>query len=296
MLFTATHLPIKSLVKFIRKRDPRYKEHQGQQAAEAEARAKSTAAKLKAGGQRSGSQTPKNSPAVFIAQSWQDVDQMADAPDAGDEWAAAEGASEDGAKVAFECVACRKSFRSEAAWDSHARSKKHLKEIEILRQTMLAEEEELGLRENGQGEDEDGEDGTDASSSPPTVDGDDQSECAPSLSEDITTEDDTKMSPKAPAPSEPKLEIQSIEPTPEVVVEVDPTSSTDTKPQLSKKDKRRAKEAAKKAQDPIFVSRLLRHTYLYAHPEVSVLQCLQRDLPLKNQAVHTRQNRRPCSS
>jgi hypothetical protein len=37
------------------------------------------------------------------------------------EWAAAEGGDD---PEEWECVACGKIFRSEAAWDSHERSKK----------------------------------------------------------------------------------------------------------------------------------------------------------------------------
>jgi DnaJ family protein A protein 5 len=61
--------------------------------------------------------------------------------DADLEWAAAEGEDPE----EWECVACGKTFRSEAAWDSHERSKKHLKEVERLRREMQDEEDELEL-------------------------------------------------------------------------------------------------------------------------------------------------------
>ena len=44
--------------------------------------------------------------------------------DDGVEWEGAEGEAE------WECVACSRTFRSEAAWESHERSRKHLKEVE----------------------------------------------------------------------------------------------------------------------------------------------------------------------
>lgn len=47
-------------------------------------------------------------------------------------------------------MACGKSFRSEAAWDSHERSKKHLKAVEALRRQMEKEQAELGLDEEDQ--------------------------------------------------------------------------------------------------------------------------------------------------
>ena len=62
-------------------------------------------------------------------------------------WAAAEGDDLE----EWECVACRKTFRSEAAWDSHERSKKHMKEVERLKREMQADNQDLDL--NGENED-----------------------------------------------------------------------------------------------------------------------------------------------
>lgn len=73
-----------------------------------------------------------------MEQEWQKAKVKDDAADL--EWAAAEGEDEE-----WECVACGKSFRSEAAWDSHERSKKHLKAVEALKLQMQEEDEELGL-------------------------------------------------------------------------------------------------------------------------------------------------------
>jgi len=42
-------------------------------------------------------------------------------------------------------VVCGKSFWSEAAWDSHERSKKHLKEVERLKKEMFKDDAEFGL-------------------------------------------------------------------------------------------------------------------------------------------------------
>jgi DnaJ homolog subfamily A member 5 len=64
------------------------------------------------------------------------------------DWVAAEGDDLE----EWECVACRKTFRSEAAWDSHERSKKHMKEVEILKREMQIDDQDLDL--NGENEDE----------------------------------------------------------------------------------------------------------------------------------------------
>lgn len=72
------------------------------------------------------------------------------------EWAAAEGGDD---PEEWECVACGKIFRSEAAWDSHERSKKHMKAVERLRSEMEEDEEEFGLGEwEVQNDGEDGDD------------------------------------------------------------------------------------------------------------------------------------------
>lgn len=58
----------------------------------------------------------------YVEQAWQRVD----ANDVLDpaEWEEAEGEEE------WECVACARAFRSEAAWESHERSRKHLKAVQ----------------------------------------------------------------------------------------------------------------------------------------------------------------------
>lgn len=59
-------------------------------------------------------------------------------------------------------MACGKTFRSEAAWDSHERSRKHLKAVEELKRQMREESEELGLGgDDGSSDKEDGDTGSD---------------------------------------------------------------------------------------------------------------------------------------
>lgn len=118
-------------MRFIRKRDPRYKKH-----LEVQNSLNNAAA----------SAPPKASniakPQVqhtYVEQEWQKVEAKSHHADL--DWAAAEG---DHAEE-WECVACRKTFRSEAAWDSHERSKKHMKEVENLRREMEEEDEDLEL-------------------------------------------------------------------------------------------------------------------------------------------------------
>lgn len=85
-----------------------------------------------------GNERPKTR-GVYVEQDWQKVDVRGLHDDL--EWAAAEGDDPE----QWECVACNKTFRSEAAWDSHERSKKHMKQVEALRREMQAEGDELDL-------------------------------------------------------------------------------------------------------------------------------------------------------
>ena len=45
----------------------------------------------------------------------------------------------------YECVVCRKTFKSEPQWEAHEKSKKHMKAVQHIRRRMLAEDEALGL-------------------------------------------------------------------------------------------------------------------------------------------------------
>lgn len=45
----------------------------------------------------------------------------------------------------FECVVCKKTFKSENQWEAHENSRKHTKAVQHLRRQMQAEDEALGL-------------------------------------------------------------------------------------------------------------------------------------------------------
>jgi DnaJ family protein A protein 5 len=118
---------------FVRKRDPRYKAYIARQA-QPPGKASPTPA--------SGSVTPRKTvpKSTFVAQDWQKVAETSDAA-ADLEWARAEGSEDE----EWECIACNKTFRSEAAWNGHERSKKHLRAVEQLKREMQDEEQELEL-------------------------------------------------------------------------------------------------------------------------------------------------------
>ena len=129
----------KSLAKFVRKRDPRHKAYLVRQADRSQSQTPGPATPI--GASRKRQQVVEE----YVEQDWQKVDNTHMHADL--DWSAAEG--EDSEE--WECVACRKSFRSEAAWDSHERSKKHMKEVERLRREMLADNEDFDLDEEEEG-------------------------------------------------------------------------------------------------------------------------------------------------
>lgn len=136
---------IRQLAKFLRKRDPRYKIYQTAQANAPTAKTGSAATTRTA-----------DAAAAYVEQEWQKVgngDTHADL-----EWAFAEGEDPE----EWECVACGKSFRSEAAWDSHERSRKHMVQVERLRMEMEAEDEALQFEEGDLEAEEVGEVGEEA--------------------------------------------------------------------------------------------------------------------------------------
>lgn len=233
---------------------------------------------------------------TYVEQAWQAVGGVRQDEHADLEWAAAEGEDEE----EWECVACGKSFRSEAAWDSHERSKKHLREVELLKQEMQEEQEELGLDEEesndevGEGDEErdnEEEAGTivnePPASRPPTppreeevsnsvaqTPGGSDDEAETALPSKGKKDRKKKAPPKAREPSpdfnEPEgmakkgrkgrrrlddLEVlsrpESVEPGGNDEGQDDDVNSPPSQaaPELSKKEKRRAKEAAKKAKD-----------------------------------------------
>jgi DnaJ family protein A protein 5 len=143
---------VRSLARFVRKRDPRYKAHLKNQSQNV---VSPVNAEAKNGSRIMGE--------VYVEQEWQKINERGIYDDL--EWTVSEGNDAE----EWECVVCNKTFRSEAAWDSHERSKKvgvidihfgfltdqlnkHMKEVERLKWEMQVENEELELGEGSQQE------------------------------------------------------------------------------------------------------------------------------------------------
>jgi DnaJ homolog subfamily A member 5 len=186
---------------------------------------------------------------------------------------------------------CNKTFRSEAAWDSHERSKKHIKEVERLKREMQDEEDELGLREaeaelqrdrvadqpEDSASEEDVEEDrnitpTRVSTEPVTATADDfddeprrktkseknkRGQVHPVVADDVgiplpsrkkgkkarrRNDLDLDFEDSGEASSGPTTNLELMEPEISTAAEL-------ARPELSKREKRRAKEAEKKAQD-----------------------------------------------
>ncbi|OWZ26582.1 hypothetical protein C356_06913 [Cryptococcus neoformans c45] len=170
---------IRQLVIFIQHRDPRYKAHQAKLAQE---RAASKSAKT------SGASTPVGKPPVdaeaakrrheerlraaaqYEEQDWQKFssrnsdDEEAEEEEPEEELGDGTGVRLDdgqGGEV-FECVACGKTFASEASWVNHERSKKHKQAVWRLKKEMRAEAKAMGLTEPQSDEELDDERAEDA--------------------------------------------------------------------------------------------------------------------------------------
>lgn len=206
---------------FVRKRDPRYKAH------------------LKSQSQPAVTSPPvhpplpqaKTDPAdVYVEQEWQKA-RVSGVEDL--EWALAEG-NED--PEVFECVACGKSFKSEAAWDSHERSKKHIKNVEVLRRHMEEEAIELGLSDLN---DELGPEPTE-----------DSGQSGGSVTPPLNDGSDTERENLHDAQGSPEYRVQAAlvkETLPEGIDETG-QALPQSEQKLSKKDKRRLRDAKKQAQ------------------------------------------------
>ncbi|KAL8771750.1 MAG: hypothetical protein Q9209_002941 [Squamulea sp. 1 TL-2023] len=124
---------IRSLVAFVKKRDPRFKPN-----AQSEADRQKVlrdAANAQAARSRAANHA-KIMETVRLPQWTQSVE-----PDASIE----SEASEEGPREVFECVVCDKSFKSEKQFEAHERSKKHLKAAEKVRRQMEKEDDNLHL-------------------------------------------------------------------------------------------------------------------------------------------------------
>jgi DnaJ family protein A protein 5 len=124
---------VRQLVAFVRRRDPRYTPNTQSDFDRAEAMKKATAAQA------------ARARAANAAKMGEAVAEWTKIRDPDEEEELSEESEEE---EEFECVACRKIFKSEKQWEAHEKSKKHQKAIYALKRQMRKDNATLGLDED----------------------------------------------------------------------------------------------------------------------------------------------------
>ena len=127
---------VRSLVAFVRKRDPRFKPNTQSEAERQKILRDAVAAQ--AARSRAANQA-KSAPQGPIPDWMMHRDEVEDDESESEE-------KEPGEHV--ECVVCKKSFKSEKQYEAHEKSKKHVKAVQQLRRQMEMENVALDLKEN----------------------------------------------------------------------------------------------------------------------------------------------------
>ena len=126
---------VRSLVAFVKKRDPRFKPN-AQSEAERQKLLRDTAAAQAA---RSRAANQAKQAQQESVPGWMRTSGFEE-PEVSDE-------SEEAAQEQFECVVCKKSFKSEKQYEAHERSKKHVRAVQHLKRQMQQEDRELRFEE-----------------------------------------------------------------------------------------------------------------------------------------------------
>ena len=129
---------VRSLVNFVKKRDPRFKPNI-QNEAERQKMLRDAAS-----AQAARSRAANNARQALA----QRVPDWAKSSDIGEDSMSSE--EEDPVKDQFECIVCKKSFKSEKQYEGHEKSKKHMKAVQHLRRLMQQEDKDLDLDKGDQ--------------------------------------------------------------------------------------------------------------------------------------------------
>lgn len=128
---------VRQLIAFVRKRDPRYKPNSQTEAERQKIiRDAATAQAARSRAANWAKMAEKESVPEWAKQSdsiEEDVPQM----------------REEEPEEEFDCVVCRKTFKSENQFDAHEKSKKHLKAVQRLKRHMHNEDKALNLDDGG---------------------------------------------------------------------------------------------------------------------------------------------------
>jgi DnaJ homolog subfamily A member 5 len=127
---------VRSLVAFVRKRDPRYQQKQKSE----EERQKTL--RDAAAAQSARSRAARQAKLDEIDR--QNKPDWANPTKADDEHEGGFSSQEDSEQHQIECVVCNKTFKSEAQYEAHERSKKHIKLLKRLQRELRDEDDGLG--------------------------------------------------------------------------------------------------------------------------------------------------------
>ncbi|KAF5016067.1 hypothetical protein F66182_12376 [Fusarium sp. NRRL 66182] len=128
---------VRSLVAFVKKRDPRYKSNIQTEAERQRMLRESAAAQ--AARSRAANQAKMQD---HVIPEWA---QTHESQPGEDEHEGQFFSSSESEVEHFECVVCNKLFKSQKQFEAHEMSKKHIKAVKQLRKEMLLEDEELNL-------------------------------------------------------------------------------------------------------------------------------------------------------
>jgi DnaJ homolog subfamily A member 5 len=248
---------VRSLVAFVKKRDPRYKINI-QTEAERQSKLRESAA-AQAARSRAANQAKMQE---HVLPEWART-----AADGETQEAEALWSSEESEVELFECVVCNKTFKSSKQFDAHERSKKHVKAVKQLRREMLIEDDELDLDDIGQRPeekeddeiftpaDEPDEPAVEESEEPRSVTEESPNNYEPAVEE---SEETRSVTDESPNHDEPKAAISSpsaSEEDPdyidrEHIAEAPPAAADDDeiKPKLGKAKQKKAKKLAAQAK------------------------------------------------
>ena len=127
---------VRSLIAFVKKRDPRFKPNIQSQAERQKLlrdTAVAQAARSRAANQAK--QVQQESIPGWMKSSEVQESEISDE-------------SEDAAQEQFECVVCKKSFKSEKQYEAHEKSRKHVRAVQYLKRQMQQEDRDIHLDEH----------------------------------------------------------------------------------------------------------------------------------------------------
>jgi DnaJ homolog subfamily A member 5 len=130
---------VRSLIAFVRKCDPRYQENQKSEA-ERQRILRDAVAAQKARS-RAARQARMEEMDATAVPDWAKSRPV-------DEYEGGFSSEEESEQHEFECVVCNKSFKSEAQYEAHEKSKKHIKLVKQLKKNMKDQDQALDLDES----------------------------------------------------------------------------------------------------------------------------------------------------